>query len=276
MKTLIVSAALTALSGAAFAATYEDVKAIADPAEKGRKIADITEAQDAGFGDSEATMKMVLTNKNGQESTRELRMKVLENPDPADGDKTMIVFDKPRDVAGTALLTYAHHTDSDDQWLFLPKPKPRVKRISSKNKAGPFMGSEFAFEDFSSTEANKFSYTWLADEPCPVEEVKDRICAKVERIPLYEDSGYTKQVSWTDTTDFNPRRVDYYDRRGAHLKTLTFTEYRQYQDKFWRSHNLSVENLKTGKSTTLRWEDMTFSNGLSDSDFTKASLKRAK
>lgn len=275
MKTLIVSAALVALSTTAFAATYEEVSAIADPAAKGRMIADITEAQDAGFGDSEATMKMVLIDSSGKtSSTRELRMKVLENPDPKDGDKTMIIFDKPRDIAGTALLTWAHHVDSDDQWIFFPPS--RVRRISSENKAGPFMNSEFSFEDFSSTEANKFSYTWLADEPCPVEEVKDRTCFKVERVPLYEKSGYTKQVTWTDTVDFQPRKVDYYDRRGSYLKSLTFTDLRKYQDRFWRAHNLHVENVKTKKATTLTWEDMTFANGLSDSDFTKASLKRQK
>lgn len=275
MKRIIVSAALVAFSTAAFAATYEEISAIQDPVEKGRAIADVTEAQDAGFGDSEATMKMVLIDSGGNvSSTRELRMKVLENPDPKDGDKTMIIFDKPRDISGTALLTWAHHLESDDQWIFFPPKK--VRRISSENKAGPFMNSEFSFEDFSSTEANKFTYTWLADEPCPVEEVKDRTCFKVERVPAYEKSGYTKQVSWTDTQDFQPRKVDYYDRRGAYLKTLTFTDYRLHQDKYWRAHNLHMENVKNKKATSLTWEDMTFGNGLTESAFTKAALKRQK
>ena len=38
------------------------------------------------------------------------------------------------------------------QWLYLPALK-RVKRIASDNKSGPFMGSEFAYEDIASQEA---------------------------------------------------------------------------------------------------------------------------
>ena len=259
----------------AAAPTLDEINAMSDPAQKGRAISEVTEEMGLGYKDSEATMAMVLVNKGGQVSSRELRMKTLENPSAEDGDKTLIVFDTPRDVAGTALLTHAHHVDADDQWIFLPAVK-RVKRISSANKSGPFMGSEFAFEDFSAQEINKYSYAWQADEPCPVEEVKDRTCFKVERVPLYKHSGYTKQVTWTDTQDFQPRKVDYYDRRGAHLKTLEFTDYQLHQDKFWRSHNLHMVNHKTGKSTTLQWKDMSFGNGLSDGDFTKAKLKRAK
>ena len=39
----------------------------------------------------------------------------------------------------------------------------RMKRISSANKSGPFVGSEFAFEDLVSQEVDKFSYRWIAD-----------------------------------------------------------------------------------------------------------------
>lgn len=276
MKPVLTGSFLLALLPAAVqAASYADIAPIADAAEKGRAIALEGDARNKGFQDSEATMKMVLINRKGQQSERELRMRTLENPDPADGDKTMIIFDKPRDVAGTALLTFAHINDNDDQWIFFPVNK-KVKRISSANKSGPFMGSEFSYEDFSSTEVEKFSYTWLADEPCPVEEVKDRTCAKVERVPLYENSGYTKQIAWTDTQDFQIRKVDFYDRGGEFLKTLTFTDYRLYKEKFWRGQNMHVVNHKTGKQTTLTWNDMTFGNGFSESDFSKASLKRMR
>ena len=65
--------------------------------------------------------------------------------------------DKPADVKGTALLSFSHVLEPDDQWLFLPALE-RVKRISSSNKSGPFMGSEFAYEDFTSQEVGKYKY----------------------------------------------------------------------------------------------------------------------
>ncbi len=242
----------------------------ADPGARGLAIAQKSDATNLGFGDTAAEMEMILTNANGDVSERRLRFNTLENKNPNDGDWSMMIFDEPADVAGTAMLTYAHILDPDEQWMFLPALK-RVKRISSVNKSGPFMGSEFAFEDFSAQEVGKYSYIWLRDEACG-----DRTCHVVERRPLYKHSGYTRMLSWTDTTDYQARKLVYYDRKGALLKTLTFSDYQLYLDKYWRAHELFMENHVTKKTTLLRWDDYAFQTGLSKDDFTQNSLKRAR
>lgn len=245
--------------------------AVAETAqEKGLQIAEEADRRDQGFGDWRAELKMILGNRHGETSERELRMQGLENPDPKDGDKSMIVFDKPRDVKGTALLTYTHILESDDQWLYLPALK-RVKRISSNNKSGPFMGSEFAYEDFTSQEVAKYKYKWLRDEPCG-----ELTCFVVERIPQYENSGYTREVTWVDQNEYRVQRVDFYDRKNALLKTLHLKDYRRYLDKYWRALNLFMENHQTGKTTRLTWSDYEFRVGLGEEDFTKARLKRMR
>jgi len=85
-----------------------------------------------------------------------------------------------------------HALTPDDQWLYLPALK-RLKRISSRKKSGPFMGSEFAYEDMSSQEVEKYRYKWLRDET-----VEGRDAYVVERRPTYEYSGYTRQIVWID------------------------------------------------------------------------------
>ena len=97
---------------------------------------------------------MVLKNRHGDESERDLRIRILEVE--GDGDKSLSIFDSPGDVKGTAFLTFTHKFADNDQWLYLPALK-RVKRISSGNRSGSFMGSEFAYEDISSEETEKFS-----------------------------------------------------------------------------------------------------------------------
>lgn len=236
--------------------------------EKGLAIATEADLRDKGFGDSVATMKMVLRNKQGDESTREVRVRTLEID--GDGDKSMSIFDSPADVKGTAFLTFSHITGADDQWLYLPALK-RVKRISSKNKSGPFMGSEFAYEDISSDEVEKYTYKYLRDET-----YEGLDCFVIERDPVDPNSGYTRQVVWFDKAEYRPQKIDYYDRKNDHLKTLTFHEYRQYLDKFWRGMRFEMINHQTGKSTTLSWLSYEFRNGLTDRDFDKNSLKRAK
>ena len=245
-----------------------------DPAALGLQIAQKTKEQESGFVSSESELVMVLTDAAGSESIRELRQKVLEEPDPDIGDKSLLVFDRPRDVSGTALLTHAKIIEPDDQWLYLPSLK-RTKRIASANKSGPFVGSEFAFEDLSSQEVGKYSYLWLRDETCPA-PIEERQCFVVERTPLYENSGYVRQIAWVDHQDFLVRQVDYFNRRNEHSKTLTLTDYRQYNDSFWRAHELFMNNLSSGKKTRLTWSEMKFNTGLTKNDFEQSALKRAR
>jgi len=237
---------------------------------KGFEIAARSDRSDRGFGDSEAKMTMVLRNAAGQESSRSMKFTTLEIPDESVGDKSLVLFSTPRDIEGTALLSHAKILDPDDQWLYLPALK-RVKRISSRNKSGPFVGSEFAFEDFTASELNKFSYTYLQEEACG-----DLQCDVVERIPRYENSGYTKQITWVDTTDYQIRKIEFYDRRGSLLKELKFEDYRKYGDSYWRSHRLVMKNMQTNKSTDLVYGEYKFGVGLTDGDFVKGRLSRLR
>ncbi len=242
----------------------------ATPQEKGFEVAARADRSDRGFGDSEVELTMVLRNKAGKETQRTLSLTTLEIADEQLGDKSMIVFESPADIDGTALLSHARILDPDDQWLYLPALK-RVKRISSVNKSGPFVGSEFAFEDFTALELNKYEYSYLREEPCG-----ERVCDVVERRPRYEHSGYTKQVSWVDQVDFQIRKVEFYDRRGDLLKTLTLEDYRQYEGAYWRAQTLRMVNHQTGKSTDLIYSDYTFGAGLKDDDFVKGTLSRIR
>jgi len=128
------------------------------------------------------------------------------------------VFDSPRDIEGTALLSHAKILEADDQWLYLPALK-RVKRISSANKSGPFVGSELAFEDLTALELEKFDYEYLRSEPCG-----ELTCDVVERYPRYEHSGYTRQVMWIDQDVSQIRKIEFYDRKNALLKTMTLDD----------------------------------------------------
>jgi hypothetical protein len=238
------------------------------PEEKGLAIATEADQRDTGFGDHTNNVQMILRNKQGQESTRVIRSKTLEVD--GDGDKSQTIFDEPRDVKGTALLSFTHKEGPDDQWLYLPALK-RVKRIASDNKSGPFMGSEFAYEDIASQEVEKYTYKFLRDDTLDGLEV-----FVFERYPADKKSGYTRQIVWLDKEHYKQRKIEYYDRKNALLKTLVFNDYHQYLDKFWRAHVMYMENHLTGKSTRLIQSDYEFNTGLTDRDFDKNSLKRAR
>lgn len=247
--------------------SYADASADAS-VERGLEIAKEADRRDTGFGDFTANMVMELRNKQGDVSTRTIRLQTLEVT--GDGDKSMSIFDSPADVKGTAFLTYSHAIEPDEQWLYLPALK-RVKRINSKNKSGPFMGSEFAYEDLASQEVEKYTYKYLRDET-----LNGVDCFVVERYPAYEHSGYTRQVAWINKEKYVAEKIDFYDRKNDLLKTLTSSNYQQYLGQYWRAEEMLMENHQTGKSTFLKWQDYKFRNGLDDKDFSQNSLKRAR
>ncbi len=236
--------------------------------EKGLAIITEADKRDLGWQDSTAEMLMTLRNRQGKESVREIRVKNFEIV--GDGDKGLTVFDKPRDVKGTAFLTYSHSLVPDEQWIFLPALK-RVKRISSNNKSGPFMGSEFAYEDISSFEVPKYSYLYVRDEA-----LAGQNCFVLETRPLYKHSGYTKSYVWIDKLEYRIQKIDFYDRKDSLLKTQRLTDYKQYLGQYWRALTITMENKQNGKSTTLKWSNYQFKTGLTDKDFQKNDLKRQR
>jgi hypothetical protein len=236
--------------------------------QKGLEIITEIDKRDTGFGDSKATLKMRLTNRRGDESLRSLKLKTLEII--GEGDKSLTIFNSPRDIKGTAFLSFTHALVADEQWLYLPALK-RVKRISSSNKSGPFLGSEYAFEDLTSFEIAKYAYKYLKDE------VVDGIdCFVIELTPKYEHSGYTRQISWVDKERYIMTKIEYYDRKETRLKTQLFKKYKQYLNQFWRAGEQLMTNHQNGKSTALLWDNYEFKTGLTDRDFDKNTLKRAR
>lgn len=237
--------------------------------EKGTAIFREADRRDEGYEDFTADMKMILRNKKGDESIRELRTRTLEGKE--DGDKSLLIFDSPKDVQGSAFLSFTHKKGDDDQWLYLPALK-RVKRISTSNQSGSFMGSEFAYEDFTSQEIEKYTYRWIRDEV-----YQEKECFVVERYPVNKKySGYTRQVVWIDKEVYREWKIDYYDRKDKLLKTLTAEGYEKYLDKHWRAGKLKMVNHQNEKTSELLITNYVFQTGLTDEDFNQNSLKRAK
>jgi outer membrane lipoprotein-sorting protein len=231
--------------------------------ERGLQIVTQADQRDAGFGDTSAVLVMTLHSSRGETTTRRMRARILET---ATGDKRLILFDEPGDVRGTAVLTHSHADGSDDQWIFLPAIK-RVKRVAGSSRTGPFMGSEFAYEDLASQELAKYTYLYLRDEPCDAWQ-----CHVIERIPADAASGYSRQLVWIDQDELRPWRVEYYDRKNALLKVLSFSRYEQYKDQYWRAGQMTMENVQTQKRTVIEWSDYRFGTGLNDAAFDPARL----
>lgn len=238
-------------------------------ADEGQDIAQQADAVLRGYTDAKMTLEMVLVSPSGETASRVLRVQSKEMG-AEEGDRTLMVFETPRDVAGTALLSYNHPQGEDEQWLYLPAVK-RVKQIGARNKSGPFMGSEFAFEDIVTPFWQKYGYRYLRQEPCA-----ELTCQVIERTPNDSESGYTRQLVWIDTQNHLTRQIEYYDRRNALLKTYSATGFSQHAGQHWRPAEMRMVNHQNNKQTRLLWRDFQFGTGQQDQDFTQNALMRTR
>ncbi|MEL6356273.1 MAG: outer membrane lipoprotein-sorting protein, partial [Bacteroidota bacterium] len=125
----------------------------------------------------------------------------------------------------------------------------------------------FAYEDLSSQEVEKYSYKFL-------EAQGDLLL--VEQDPVDPKSGYTRRIAtYNKAKGYRLEKIEFYDRKNALLKTLTYSNYKLYKNKFWRASTLHMVNHQSNKETLLEFNDYQFGTGLSDEDFSQVALQRA-
>jgi hypothetical protein len=235
------------------------------PEQKGLSIVRESDNRNKGYGDSVADASMKISDGKKVLHTYYLKSKVLEGKD---GDKALIVFERPKDIQGTSLLTHTHSAGGDDQWMYLPATK-RVKRIAGSNKSAPFVGSEFTYEDMVPMVVSRYTYKFINQARCAGGQ-----CQVVERYPKDSDSGYQKTVMYIDA-EYRLQKAVFHDKSGKLLKTLTLSNYKKY-GKYWRSLTNVMKNAQNGRVTTIAWDGYQFKTGLGDRDLDENALRRMK
>ncbi|MBL8952186.1 MAG: outer membrane lipoprotein-sorting protein [Myxococcaceae bacterium] len=234
--------------------------------EKGQALARELAQKNAGYRDLVGNVEMVLTDADGSEARRTFSLKVLERASASEGDRSLIVFEAPADVKGTAVLSHGSADGQDEQWLYMPSAK-RTRRISSSNRTGAFVGSEFSFEDLTGNDGRRYTWRHLGEKPCGAST-----CAELEATPKAEESAYSRRVLTLDTKELRVLSVAFFDRKGELLKTLAYDEFKQVGEKQVRPQRWVMSNAQTGKKTTLKFVAMKTATGLTATDFATGKL----
>jgi outer membrane lipoprotein-sorting protein len=230
----------------------------------------MTHVDERDDGDDQKSRALFeLINKRGQTRERNtIRFwKDYDGKDDFDA-KMMTFFESPPDVEGTGFLSWSYEDvdKDDDQWLYLPALR-RVRRIAASDKGDSFMGTDFTYDDMGERKVEEDTHTLLGTE-----NLDATPCYKVESKPKEEDYIYSRKITWVDAKEWIPIRVDYYDRKGNLLKTLT-TEWQQI-DGIWTWDKATMKNHQTGHQTVIDVEDVELNTGLSDDDLTTRMLER--
>lgn len=262
---LTLSVVLLAGVSAAIGSTTADANT--DTQIRGREIATTVDQHDAGFTDYVVDGKMQVLREGSKPAIREFEMNTFEVRNG--GDKRLVVFSQPRDLAGFVSLTHTHTDAPDDQWIYLPAIK-RSKRLAARDKTGSFAGSEFSYEDIATWELSNYNYEFIRDEPCGEPQTT---CHTIANLPRYEYSGYSKLVETIDPRIWQPVRIVYSDREGRELKRLEFFGYKQYDGKYWRPDRIVMTNAADGSISEIQWINYRFKSGLRESDLTDKRME---
>jgi outer membrane lipoprotein-sorting protein len=213
--------------------------------------------------------RMVLTAKNGTATER--LMDQYSKKDEKGNARTVVVFQEPASVRGSRFLTVENSGREKDQWIFLPS-LGKIRRIAASEGSGSFMGSDFSYDDISSTDRkiDQDNHKILRTE-----KFNGKDCHVIESSSKDTSYQYSKMIQWIDTNNFVIYKIELYDRRGTQVKLLEITEYREVQGRL-APYVTKMTTLADGTSTSINVVTLKYDDPIPETVFTTRYLETGK
>ncbi|MDX9957982.1 MAG: outer membrane lipoprotein-sorting protein [Spirochaetia bacterium] len=216
--------------------------------------------------DTSGLLTMTLIDAKGKERVRSLDQRLATF---GGVEKKIMEFLSPADVKGTSFMNWSYDEEgrSDDQWIYLPALK-RVKRISSDSKGDAFMGSDFTYDDLAERHPSRDTHTIIGTE-----SLDGEACWIIESKAKDTSEVYSKTVSWISKDRLTGIKRDYYDRKGALLKTLTVQELKTI-DGYLMITVTEMHTIRKNTRTRMVFDDLKLDTGITDDLFSERTLTR--
>lgn len=260
----------------ALALAFGMLVGVATAAETARQILDRRKALDDGernWTDRQERMKLVITNKTGSERIRELV--VYERREPGDERKSIVFFQAPAEVKGTAFLAFTHKGKPADQWLFLPELN-RIRQITSRARTESFVGTDLSYQDLDIVSE---MVSWTEDDArsnLVREEPIDGVpCFVIELVPQRDDIGYERILLWLGKDDLVPRQLEFYGDEAEPTKRIRQRDIKP-AGKIPVATSVLVETPARGSRTAIESTNVKFDDNLEADLFTQRALERGE
>jgi len=217
---------------------------------------------------------MILKNSDGSKEKRELQRYIKKDNDK-DLSNSLIVFIKPSEIYGTALLNKQLTKDKENQWLYIPALK-KLQKIAKGGKKNNFMGTDFTYEDLSADKLDNYHYKLLREEPLKVAK-KDTTdeCYVVESIPTdayRPKTSYGKKVLWVTKEHFYTKKIEFYSKKGKLIKKEVSWDFRNPISTIYRPIKIKITNLKEHHKTLVKVAQIKINKPIKSKVFTQRYL----
>jgi len=212
--------------------------------------------------------RMVITAKDGSTSERVIDQYSKDGPS---GARTVIVFQRPANVAGTRFLTMDNASGGSDRWIFLPS-LGRVRRIAASESGGSFMGTDFSYDDISSMDRDVSldTHTLLREET-----LNGKSCHVIQSVAADSSYVYSKTLTWIDKESSLMYKAEMYNRRGELVKVMEMSDFRDAQGRLTPMQT-KITTVGAGTSTTIYMEIIKYDDPIPEGVFTTAYLETGR
>ncbi len=207
--------------------------------------------------DMSAEMQMIISKGT---TKKERLLQAWTKTRPNSDDWRVMKFMSPADVKGIALLVLSE----DQMYIYMPEFK-RTRRIASSNRKDAFVGSDFSYEDLSTSGFTSFyDAKLLKEEP------------DTAWLELTPQSGVSKPYSRIEMTvnkkTMLPDLLRMYDKSGKLWKECQQKSTRI--DRYDLISHFIMKDDQKGSQTELRLQNIKVDSSLADEIFTERFLKK--
>lgn len=204
------------------------------------------------------TAQMTITYRDGDERT------MLFESWAEGTELSFMEFTAPARDAGSRFLRRG-----DAMWIFLPRVGKSV-RIQGHMLRQGLMGSDFSYGDASENPSMVEDYDATLEGE---EELDGRPAYVLYLTAKRDDLSYQHMRIWIDAEQWVPLKEDLFARSGRLLKTATFSDIRQFGNR-WYPLVIEMNNaLQTDTRTTLSILEMEFNVDVPEEVFTVSYLE---
>lgn len=208
-------------------------------------------------------MSMILYDSKG--NSRERKVEIFrENKGLS---SSCIKFLEPADVKGTGFLALETDSGTDDMYLFLPA-LGSARKISSSQKNGSFVGTDFTYNDMTIIGGGKFNRDY---DSTVIKEDEDTY--QLQLIPVNDDIDYKQVDIWIKKNSWYPLKLEFYNKKGELYKLLEVKDVEK-NNNYYTMKNLVMKDLDRGTSTEMVIDQIEYDLPLDDQIFTVRFLKR--
>ena len=214
--------------------------------------------------ESPKTARVEMTQTVVQPGGRESVSKLISFS-AGEGEKGLMEYTAPARIEGMKILTL---NDGDDIWFHSARTG-RVRKIASHQKNQSVNGSDFSYEDLSTSDRREDYDAKLLG----VEDVNGHPSYKVEMTAKNKDEIYPRIIFWVDTSNYVGRKAHFFDEDDRLWKKLTVENVKRVGE-YYTPEKIIMSNVMKGSHTEMKMDKVEYDIDIKETMFSQRNLKR--